>query len=117
MRATHPVCYQENGWWICELRDHKTDRVWSKGYGDDRITAIKNARETQPKEAFIKRAIGWIRNHPVKAGLAIGAYMVFRRPIKQMADWCCRFTSQVFFSLGVPKKACDFVNKAAKMLP
>ncbi len=119
MRATHPVCYKvSDDEWCCEMQDRKTGRTWSTGYGSDRVSAIRDARENQPKEAFIKRSIGWVRRHPILAGAIVTGYMMFRRPIKQLADSAFNFVSQGLYALGVSQKVCTAINKAAhKLLP
>ncbi len=119
MRATHPICYKvSDDEWCCEMRDRKHNRTWSTGYGADRVSAIRNARESQPKEMFIKRSIGWVRRHPILAGAIVTGYMMFRQPIRQIADAACKFISDGMSMLGFPRKLCSAVgNTANKLLP
>lgn len=117
MRATRPFVYRDGDEYVCEMQDVRTGKTWGSGRSTNREHAVTLARQDQPREAFIKRALGWIRRHPVKAGIAVGAYMVLRRPIKHVATWCCRFVADTLWHLGAPEKLCNAVGKAARILP
>jgi hypothetical protein len=97
--------------------DKKTGRVWGTGYGENRKQAIYYARNDQPREGFIKRAIGWVVRHPVKAGMLVAGYMVLRRPIKQIAYTACRFAGEIAHSLRFPEKIVKAIDNAYKVLP
>lgn len=117
-KATYPACWQDNdGTYVCEMRDKKSGRVWGQGYGDTRKEAIYNARNDQPKDMLIKRAIGWTWRHPFKAGALTLAYMAFRRPIRQIAEAATRTISQMMFALGLPRKVCEVVRLSYQALP
>lgn len=118
MRATYPVCYKvDDNEWCCELRDRKTGRTWGTGYSTNREHAITLARQTMPKEQFVKRSIGWIKRHPVLATVAVTGYMAFRPIIKGIANEVCRFVAQGMYFFGFPRKVCEVVSKGASVLP
>lgn len=119
MRATYPVCYKvDDNEWCCEMRDRKTGRTWGTGYSTNREHAVTLARQSQPKEAFIKRASGWIKRHPIRATAIVAGYMMFREPIRQFADFACKFVADGMFMLGFPRKLCVAIGDTAnKLLP
>jgi len=118
MRATYPVCYRvSDDEWCCEMRDRKTGRTWGVGYSTNRQHAITLARQEQPREMFIKRSIGWVKRHPILATVAVSGYMMFRRPIKQIANVITRTIGQAMYAIGFPRKACTAVSRASELLP
>jgi hypothetical protein len=117
MRATRPFVYKDGDEYVCEMQDVRTGRTWGIGRSSNREHAVTLARQNQPREAFIKRALGWIRRHPIRAGIAVGAYMFMRRPIKQIAYTACRFFGEIAHSLRFPEKIVNAIDNAYKVLP
>ncbi len=78
--ATRPkVFYDDNqGRYVAEMVDIKTNRVWGTGFGETRSEAIIRARQDQPSDGIIKAAIGWVRRHPFLAGAAVGVFLAHR---------------------------------------
>lgn len=118
MRATYPVCYKvDDNEWCCEMRDRKTGRTWGTGYSTNREHAITLARQDQPKEMFIKRAGGWIKRHPILAGVTMAGYMMLRRPIQQIAFKLCDIGAQITYSLRFPNLVVKGIQNAWRILP
>ena len=72
--ATFPSVYwdETQGQWVAQMRDKKTNRVWSSAKNTNRILAIRDARRKRPRDPQIKRVIGWADRHPFWGGFAAG---------------------------------------------
>ncbi|KAF5417644.1 MAG: hypothetical protein C5S48_00070 [Candidatus Methanogaster sp.] len=116
--ASYPlVDVQPDGTYMARMIDKKRGRVWGVGYGPTRQDAIALARGDQPSEMFIKRSIGWIRRHPIRATLSVGAYMMLRPYVKAIADATCKFVADGMYMLNFPRKVCNVVSRAGEILP
>lgn len=79
-RVTFPAVFfdKERQEFVCEMKDKKTGRVWSRGYGQTAQEAIANARHTQPSAGYIRKSIGWVVRHPIIGGSFAGVALAFR---------------------------------------
>lgn len=78
--VTYPAVFYDEaaGTYVCEMKDKKTGRVWGTGYGENRQTAIYDARHAQPENSKIKEAIGWVQRHPFIGGAGVGVALMKR---------------------------------------
>lgn len=102
--VTYPKVYQnDDGTYTAEMHDRKTDKVWGIGRGEDRISAIFNARQQMPSNSFIKQSIGWIKRHPIMATVMVATYLLFRRQINSIIGNVTRIGKEVMVHFGVFK--------------
>lgn len=64
------------------MKDPKTGQTWGVGHGDSRKKALYQARNAQPPDGTIRKAIGWVQRHPFMAGSMVGIYLAARHGAK-----------------------------------
>ena len=99
---TYPVVEENgDGTFTAYMVDKKRGRVWGEYTSPDRMEAIIGSRNAQPSDGKIKRMIGWVTRHPIKAGIIVGLYMMFRRPIHQVASEAIRQVGGFLGAVGL----------------